>query len=61
MINMASSVMTLFPGDILATGTHAGVGPLNQGDVLRIQIAGVGSMTLNVMRDPAAAHPVWNK
>ena len=32
MIEMASSVMTLYPGDIIATGTPAGVGPIRPGD-----------------------------
>jgi len=61
MIVMASSVMTLFPGDIIATGTPAGVAPIADGDTLNIRIAGVGEMQLSVLRGSAGAHPVWDK
>lgn len=61
MIVMASSVMTLFPGDIIATGTPAGVAPIADGDTLDIRIAGVGDMRLSVVRGTAGAHPVWDK
>ncbi|WP_221885171.1 fumarylacetoacetate hydrolase family protein [Sphingomonas sp. TF3] len=61
MIAMASSVMTLFPGDIIATGTPAGVAPITDGDVLDIAIAGVGAMRLAIVRGTAGAHPVWDK
>ena len=39
MIAMASSVMTLYPGDVIASGTPAGVGPLRAGDRVAIRIA----------------------
>lgn len=61
MIVMASSVMTLFPGDIIATGTPAGVAPIIDGDTLDIRIAGVGEMRLSVVRGSAGGHPVWDK
>ena len=61
MIAMASSVMTLFPGDIIASGTPSGVGPLKAADKVEIRIAGVGEMTLDVMQGKEGAHPVWNK
>lgn len=61
MIAMASSVMTLFPGDIIATGTPAGVAPIVDGDVLDISAAGIGAMRLPVVRGPAGNHPVWDK
>lgn len=50
MIEMASSVMTLEPGDIIATGTPEGVGPIVPGDVVTIEIERVGRMTLNVVQ-----------
>jgi 2-keto-4-pentenoate hydratase/2-oxohepta-3-ene-1,7-dioic acid hydratase in catechol pathway len=50
MIAMASSVMTLYPGDIIATGTPAGVGPLVASDEVTISIAQVGTMTLPVVQ-----------
>lgn len=61
MIAMASSVMTLFPGDIIATGTPAGVGPIEDGDVLDIAIEGVGAMRLNVTRGTRGTNAVWDK
>ena len=61
MIEMASAVMTLYPGDIIATGTPAGVGPMGAGDTLDIVIAGVGAMNLNVVQGAGGAHAVWNK
>lgn len=48
MIAMASTVMTLHPGDIIATGTPAGVGPVVDGDVIRIVIEQVGEMNVPV-------------
>ena len=48
MIETSSKVATLFPGDIIATGTPAGVGPIRRGDRMRIAIERVGEMTLLV-------------
>lgn len=48
LIEIASSVMTLNPGDIIATGTPEGVGPIRAGDSVRIAIESVGEMTLGV-------------
>lgn len=42
-----SGVMTLEPGDLVATGTPAGVGPLSPGDVVEVEIPGVG-----ILRNP---------
>lgn len=61
MIAMASSVMTLCPGDIIASGTPAGVGPVVGGDVVTISISGVGEMSLPVVQGAAGAHSVWDK
>jgi 2-keto-4-pentenoate hydratase/2-oxohepta-3-ene-1,7-dioic acid hydratase in catechol pathway len=61
MIRMASAVMTLYPGDIIATGTPAGVGPINGGDKVVIEIAKVGSMSIDVMQSEGGGHPVWDK
>ena len=44
LVLYASSVMTLMPGDIILTGTPAGVGSLNDGDVVSIFIDGIGSL-----------------
>ncbi len=37
-------VMTLEPGDMIATGTPAGVGPLKAGDVVEVTVEGVGTL-----------------
>jgi 2-keto-4-pentenoate hydratase/2-oxohepta-3-ene-1,7-dioic acid hydratase in catechol pathway len=44
LVAYASSVMTLEPGDLLLTGTPAGVGALNDGDVLVTSIEGIGEL-----------------
>jgi len=49
MIEMASSATTLYPGDVIATGTPAGVGPIAAGDTVTIEIEGVGRMSLPVV------------
>ncbi|MBV6304683.1 fumarylacetoacetate hydrolase family protein [Candidimonas humi] len=48
LIELVSSVLTLQPGDVIASGTPEGVGPFVPGDVVRIEIESVGSMELNV-------------
>jgi 2-keto-4-pentenoate hydratase/2-oxohepta-3-ene-1,7-dioic acid hydratase in catechol pathway len=49
MIETASKVATLYPGDIIATGTPEGVGPIKHGDKVRIAIESVGEMTIDVI------------
>jgi 2-keto-4-pentenoate hydratase/2-oxohepta-3-ene-1,7-dioic acid hydratase in catechol pathway len=44
----ASQVMTLYPGDIITTGTPEGVGPIIKGDKVRIQIARIGEFSVDV-------------
>jgi len=48
LISYASSVMTLYPGDILSTGTPAGVGPLADGDDITVEIDGIGTLSVTV-------------
>src|SRR5262249_61828822 len=48
MVALASSVSTLEPGDVIATGTPEGVGPIRGGDTVTIAIARVGRMTVPV-------------
>jgi 2-keto-4-pentenoate hydratase/2-oxohepta-3-ene-1,7-dioic acid hydratase in catechol pathway len=50
MVELASSVVTLYPGDVIATGTPEGVGPLADGDEVSITIERVGSMALSVVQ-----------
>ena len=44
-ISFISGIMTLLPGDIISTGTPAGVGPLHPGDVVSISIDEIGVLT----------------
>jgi 2-keto-4-pentenoate hydratase/2-oxohepta-3-ene-1,7-dioic acid hydratase in catechol pathway len=48
LIEFATSFYTLFPGDILLTGTPEGVAPIQPGDVMQARIAGIGEMTVHV-------------
>ena len=60
MVAMASSVMTLEPGDIIASGTPAGVGPVEPGDVIVLAIDQVGTLRVDVEAAAAGDHPVWH-
>jgi 2-keto-4-pentenoate hydratase/2-oxohepta-3-ene-1,7-dioic acid hydratase in catechol pathway len=44
IIRYIAQVMTLFPGDLIATGTPKGVGPVAGGDVIEISVEGVGTL-----------------
>jgi 2-keto-4-pentenoate hydratase/2-oxohepta-3-ene-1,7-dioic acid hydratase in catechol pathway len=59
MVAMASAVMTLEPGDIIATGTPAGVGPVEDGDRVRISIERVGEMTVDVVQGTSGRTEVF--
>ena len=48
LIEMASSFYTLYPGDIISTGTPEGVSPIVPGDVIVATIEKIGSMEVNV-------------
>ncbi len=50
-VSEISGIMTLEEGDVIATGTPAGVGPLNAGDRVEVRIAGIGSLR-NPVRGP---------
>jgi 2-keto-4-pentenoate hydratase/2-oxohepta-3-ene-1,7-dioic acid hydratase in catechol pathway len=52
LIELVSSVMTLNPGDVIASGTPEGVGPIVAGNRVRIAIESVGEMTLPVIEAP---------
>lgn len=44
LISYVSQVMTLEPGDVILTGTPSGVGPLQPGDVVEVEIEGIGTL-----------------
>ncbi len=52
IIEYVSRYMSLEPGDVIATGTPAGVGPLRPGDVVEAEVEGIG-----VLRNPVVAYP----
>ncbi len=47
LVSYLSSIMTLFPGDVILTGTPSGVGPIVHGDVVEVEVEGIG-----VLRNP---------
>jgi 2-keto-4-pentenoate hydratase/2-oxohepta-3-ene-1,7-dioic acid hydratase in catechol pathway len=44
ILHYIASAMTLMPGDVIATGTPKGVGPLQAGDVVEVRVEGVGNL-----------------
>jgi 2-keto-4-pentenoate hydratase/2-oxohepta-3-ene-1,7-dioic acid hydratase in catechol pathway len=52
VIRYISQIMTLEPGDLIATGTPEGVGPVQAGDVVEISVEGIGQL-----RNPVADQP----
>ena len=45
LVEFITFVMTLEPGDIISTGTPAGIGPLTHGDIVTVKVEGVGELT----------------
>ncbi len=60
MIEIASHIMTLEPGDIIAAGTPAGVGPIRHGDKVRIEFEKIGTMTLDVVQGSGGKASIFN-
>ncbi|MEO6886865.1 MAG: fumarylacetoacetate hydrolase family protein, partial [Jatrophihabitantaceae bacterium] len=50
LIAFMSNVMTLLPGDVILTGTPAGVGPIVEGDTVSIAIEGIGELSNKVVK-----------
>jgi len=44
LLSFVSQVMTLLPGDVIATGTPPGIGPMQAGDEIEVRISGIGSL-----------------
>lgn len=57
LISYCSNFYTLYPGDIIMTGTPEGVGPVQAGDVMHAKIEKVGEMTVQVTRRKEALPP----
>lgn len=49
LIRYISAIMTLYPGDLIATGTPAGVSKMKDGDVVEVEIAGIGVLRNQVV------------
>ena len=50
LVSFVSHQMTLLPGDVILTGTPAGVGPIVSGDEVEVAIEGIGSLVNTVQR-----------
>ena len=51
LIEFVTQVMTLYPGDVILTGTPSGVGPMEVGDTVTVEIAGIGALTNKIVAD----------
>lgn len=49
VVSFISNVMTLLPGDVIATGTPSGIGRMNPGDVVEVSIEGIGTLRNTVV------------
>ncbi len=50
LVSFISGIMTLEPGDLIITGTPAGIGPMQPGDEIEVRIEGIGSLKNNIIR-----------
>ena len=51
LVSFISQIMTLLPGDVIATGTPPGVGPLQAGDRVEVEIEGIGTLINYVVNE----------
>jgi 2-keto-4-pentenoate hydratase/2-oxohepta-3-ene-1,7-dioic acid hydratase in catechol pathway len=51
LVSFVSSVMTLLPGDVILTGTPAGIGPMAPGDEVQVEISGVALLINSVLAE----------
>lgn len=51
LLSFISSVMTLLPGDIISTGTPAGIGPMYPGDTVEVVVEGIGTLRNTVVAE----------
>ena len=50
LVSFISNIMTLLPGDIIATGTPGGIGAMNPGDKVEVKIKGIGTLRNYVVK-----------
>jgi 2-keto-4-pentenoate hydratase/2-oxohepta-3-ene-1,7-dioic acid hydratase in catechol pathway len=53
LVSFISRIMTLLPGDVIATGTPAGIGPMAPGDVVEIRVEGIGALRNRLVTERA--------
>jgi 5-oxopent-3-ene-1,2,5-tricarboxylate decarboxylase/2-hydroxyhepta-2,4-diene-1,7-dioate isomerase len=53
--------ITFLPGDIVLTGTPANSRPMSPGDVVEVEVTGIGRLTNTVQETPAPAHKVGHQ
>jgi len=53
LVSFISRIMTLLPGDVIATGTPSGIGPMQPGDVVEIRVEGIGALRNRVVAERA--------
>ena len=51
LIRYISEIMTLYPGDLIATGTPAGVSKMKPGDIVEVEVGGIGILRNQVVSD----------
>jgi 2-keto-4-pentenoate hydratase/2-oxohepta-3-ene-1,7-dioic acid hydratase in catechol pathway len=51
LVSFISRIMTLVPGDVIATGTPSGIGPMAPGDVVEIRVEGIGALRNRLVPD----------
>ena len=51
LVSSISHIMTLLPGDIIATGTPSGIGPMNPGDTIEVKIESIGTLRNYVVKN----------
>jgi 2-keto-4-pentenoate hydratase/2-oxohepta-3-ene-1,7-dioic acid hydratase in catechol pathway len=54
LISFISRIMTLLPGDVIATGTPSGIGPMQPGDVVEIRVEHIGALRNQVVAERTA-------
>lgn len=54
LIAFVTEVMTLYPGDVILTGTPSGVGPMQAGDLVSVELAGIGKLENRIVKSRRA-------
>jgi 2-keto-4-pentenoate hydratase/2-oxohepta-3-ene-1,7-dioic acid hydratase in catechol pathway len=61
LVSYISSVMTLEVGDVIATGTPSGVGPIADGDEVSLTLSGIGTLSVTVTSDNPGPSPTGTR